>query len=508
MNVTRLRQAIDEASGASRPLADAWSGLLELLRGEYERLRRDALGTPAGVGRERRVGAAVPDELELAAHVARAGGREGVVSLGSRLGRSMARRLPRMLGGRGPHYDIAFFWKQNDSGLYGRRSDMVAEHLVASGRVRRMVHFDAPVSVHSLEQNYRPGALEVGDQQDLVLRGLYDRRLRVRDTESMRQRTFMSSKHERRARLLGEPIPAREGYASWVRGQLEAAGMRPERTWAWFCPVIWDAPELIESVGFAGVVSDLIDDQRAWEATTRHVERLDDNYRRTLAASDVVFANCEPLAETMREYAPDIRVVPNGAERFVDRPAPERPAGLDGISGPIAGYVGNLRDRIDWLLLQEVVAAMPDVSFVLAGPAGDNPNAESLARFANVHLPGVVPYERLPDWLAHFDVGLVPHLNNRLTARMNPLKVYNYFAAGLPIVSTEVANLGAVGESIRTATEAPQFVDAIRTALRSRPDTSSPAWRETMDSIAWDTRVAVMLDALDERVGTWLRRAG
>ena len=507
INATRLDQAIEEAREGARPLCDAWSALLELMRGEYARLRREALGTPARVGAGH-VAAPASDADELAAHVARFGGAERVVSLGSRLGRSMARRLPRLLGGRAPHYDIAFFWKQNDSGLYGRRSDMVAEHLVSSGRVRRMVHFDAPVSVHALEQNYRPGALRVGDQQDLVLRGLYDRRLGVRDTESMRQRTFLSSRHERRARLLGEPVPSSDAYASWVRGQLEAAGMAPERTWAWFCPVVWDAPELIESVGFAGVVSDLIDDQRAWDSTTRHTERLDDNYRRTLAASDVVFANCEPLAEAMRGYAEDIRVVANGAERFVDRPAPGRPAGLEGIPGPIAGYVGNLRDRIDWLLLQEVAAAMPDVSFVLAGPAGDNANAETLARFPNVHLPGVVPYAQMPAWLAHFDVGLVPHLNNRLTARMNPLKVYNYFAAGLPIVSTEVANLGEVGDVIHTATDAASFASAVRAAIAERPDTGSAPWRETMQTIAWDTRVGTMLDALDEHVGTWLRRAG
>ncbi len=495
VNATRLGQAIEEARAASRPLSDEWSDLLELLRGEYERLRRAAIGTPASVP-SGRVEEPVTDEATLAAHAARVrnGARKGavaegcgaadVVSIGSRLGRSVARRLPRLLGGRTPTYDIAFFWKQNDSGLYGRRSDMVAKYLLASGRVGRMAHFDAPVSVHALEQHYGDGALRLGGQQDLVLRSLYDRNLGLHDTERLRQRTFLSSQHERRGRLLGEPLPRREAYPIWVREQLEAAGMRPERTWAWFCPVVWDAPDLIERIGFAGVVSDLIDDQRAWDSNGPQTERLDNNYRRTLAASDIAFANCEPLAETMAHYADDIHVVPNGAERFVDRAPGARPAGLDGIAGPIAGYVGNLRDRVDWLLLQEVAAAMPDVSFVLAGPGGDNPNAHSLARFPNVHLPGVVPYEALPHWLAHFDVGLVPHVNNRLTARMNPLKVYNYFAAGLPIVSTEVANLGAVGGAIRTATDASRFADAIRAALGNRPDTSSPASRATMDSIA------------------------
>ena len=506
VNRARLEGAIAEAIEQQRSLSDTWSDALELLRDEYTRRRRETLGTAVNTvspPAASRPALPVADRPEAANDESRK-----VVSLRSRLGRSMVRRMPHILRSLPPVYDIAFFWKQNDSGLYGRRSDMVARHLASSGRVNRLLHFDAPLRAGMLEQNFVPGAHEPGGQQDLIVRNLFDRRLELYDAGAVRHRTFVGVEPGQSGHLLGEPLPERRHYAQWVRKQIEAAGMRPERTWAWFCPVIWDAPTLVEEIGFAGVVSDLIDDQRAWGGRGDYGKRLNDSYRRTLAVSDVTFANCDALAQSMSEHVADVTVVPNGAERFMERPAEPVPAPLADIRGPIAGYVGNLRDRIDWSLLHEVVAAMPNVTFVLAGPAGDNLNAQSLARYPNVRLPGVVPYEQLPAWLRRFDVGLLPHLNNRLTARMNPLKVYNYFACGLPTVSTEVQNLGVLGDGIRTAADAAGFIAGISAALQARPDTTSAGWQRTMDTIAWDSRVATMLDTLDAHVGARLPKVG
>ncbi|MFK7854357.1 MAG: glycosyltransferase, partial [Granulosicoccus sp.] len=235
--------------------------------------------------------------------------------------------------------------------------------------------------------------------------------------------------------------------------------------------------------------------------------KLEHSYSETLGAADVVFANCEPLAQAMQAFANSpIHVVPNGAERFDKLEKSDVPDALQGIEGPIAAYVGNLRDRIDWTLLHEVVAALPDVSFVFYGPSNDNPNADSLARHANVHMLGVVSYSELPFHLQHVDVGLVPHLNNQLTQRMNPLKVYNYFAAGLPMVSSEVSNLETLGSALRTAANADDFIRAIRASLSEQIDTSGAQWQATMNSIAWDTRVARIVELLDQSLHQSLRK--
>ncbi len=420
---------------------------------------------------------------------------------------SLPNRFPSILRSRSVSYDIAFFWKQNDSGLYGRRSDMIARYLVESGRVDRLLHLDAPKTAPSLGRQFLHGEREEDEQLDLVIRNLVDRQSGVLDTEKVRARTFVGSDQPRRGRLMGHPIYKSDAYVRFVNEQLEEAGMRASRTVAWFCPVVWDATEIINKVGFGGVISDLIDDQRAWDCNERYRERLDANYRDTLKASDLVFANCDALAEAMGEYAPNIHVVPNGAERFCEFPKTDAPECLKDIPGPIVGYVGNLRDRIDWMLLHQVVAAMPEVSFVFFGPSGDNENADSLAKHPNVHLMGVAPYAELHRYLRAFDVGIVPHLVNRLTERMNPLKVYNYFAAGLPIVSTDVDNLADLGRPLRTVSDADSMVRAIRASIASPVDSQSAEWQRTMESIAWDTRVANILTIMDRSLRGSVRKA-
>ena len=500
VNRARLDHAIAEAARAPTTLNPALGAMLRLFRDTYTRAKSGRSLTEIALATTPPPVADPTDEEAFESRTIRQ------LSVGTRLRRGVGRHIPSLLGARPQKYDIAFFWKQNDSGIYGRRSDMIARHLVASGRVNRMVHFDAPVSVHSLDQHFNPARQESRGQLDHILTNLFDRHLGLRDEPLTNHRTFVSSPNANRGHFVGRPTPKREQYARYVRQQLEAAGMHPETTYAWFCPVIWDALELIDKVGFAGVVSDLIDDQRAWDTQSSYARHLETNYRVTLQNSDLVFANCDSLADAMSEYAPTIHVVPNGAERFLEREARPKPELLQSLDGPIVGYVGNLRDRIDWLLLQDLVSAMPETNFVLLGPSGDNPNADSLALHLNVCMPGVVRYDEMPDWLRHFDVGIVPHLNNRLTERMNPLKVYNYFAAGLPVVSTEVSNLGALGDVLTVADSSPAFIDAVRRAIGSRPDTTDEAWRATMDSIAWDTRVGEILDRMDRTFQPYRRR--
>ena len=503
VNRTRLNLAIEEASeqaalnnihtDSSRSLFKtkhqqqglqrlpmAWQEMVKLFRNHYRAMRKHRIN----LTRKRRGDALLPSSTR---------------QVSKPIGQRLSERLPSIISAQSVSYDIAFFWKQNDTGLYGRRSDMIAKGLVSSGRVGKMVQFDAPISVSSLNQHFTPGQPVRNGQQHLLLENLIDRQLGVYDTATLRHRTHVHRAQQQTGTLLGQPLYPGGSHIRYVNEQLEEAGMRASRTIAWFCPVIWDAPELIKQIGFGGVVADLIDDQRVWDVNAKYRSKLDENYRQTLEAADIVFANCLPLAQAMQSYTPcEIHVVPNGAERFSQLPPSEKPAALQGIPGPIAGYVGNLRDRIDWTLLHEVVTALPDVSFVFFGPSNDNPNADSLARYPNVTMLGVVSYAELPFHLQHLDVALVPHLNNQLTARMNPLKVYNYFAAGLPIVSSEVSNLENLGNSLHTATTSDDFIRAIQGALTEQIDTSSAQWQATMDSIAWDTRVASILEILDQ----------
>jgi len=517
VNRARLRNAIDQATAAVRPLSagmgaglsDGLATMVELIDSTYRRRRVYKLNqsellsqSPVAVAAET---GDIADVVSLpAVDVAskpapRDGSRRGSAAP---LIKSWADRaidiIPSALTGRKRRYDIVFFWKQNDSGIYGRRSDMVLRYLSRSDRVGKILQFDAPMTMHDIDQDFRFPLAARNGQSDRVLYNLYDRQIRARDTDKLRYRSFLASKQDAPGQVAGNAIRKRARYPDYVRRQMDEAGMRPSRTIAWFCPVIWDAPSLIESIGFQSVVTDLIDDQRGWNSSPEFRQRLERNYTDTLNASDLVFANCEPLASAFQHCAPPINIVPNGAERFVDLPEREVPEAIRGLPGPIIGYVGNLRDRIDWMLLTDVVQAMPEASFVFAGPASDTPNARQIAEYPNVHMVGVVPYEELLGYLRAFDVGIVPHLRNQLTERMNPLKMYNYFAAGLPIVSSDVNNIEELGGYLEVATSGDQFVAALQRAVAREVDTQSDSWRQIMDNIAWDNRIDTIIQMMDE----------
>ena len=147
------------------------------------------------------------------------------------------------------------------------------------------------------------------------------------------------------------------------------------------------------------------------------------------------------MREALAEFRRDVEVVESGYES-VDRGAP-CPRDLARIPRPIVGYAGNLSARIDVALLRGIAERHPEWSIVLIGAARPDAAIHALADLPNVHLLGVRPHAEIGAYVRHFDVAIVPHVDDALTRSMSPLKIGLYCAAGVPVVSTRVANLGA-----------------------------------------------------------------
>ncbi|MEM7139537.1 MAG: glycosyltransferase [Actinomycetota bacterium] len=394
----------------------------------------------------------------------------------------------------GDGVDIVFFWKQNDSGIYGRRSDMLAKHFAADPRVRRVLHIDAPISTEDAFRDARHVADSSADHTPLLRRGLLDRRLELVEGGAVHHRTFLHTVDEDAFDpITGEPMGMLEDFPAFVRAEMNRLSMSPERSIAWVCPVVADFLAVHDELGFRTVVSDVIDDQRSMTTNADYAARLDTYYRELLAASDKVFTNCEPNVAAFSSYGGDMTVVQNGAE--VEAYDPVRRDPLD--ERPVVAYVGNMRDRVDWLLLDELASLRQDCRFVFAGSAHGRSDVHHLAQqHENVELLGVVPYAQLPELLAGVDVGLVPHLTGPMTESMNPLKVYNYYAAGVPIVTTPIPNMDELLNEVSVATDAAGFGAAIDTAVERRRAGKVAPDAALLDTISWRTRATDILDAL------------
>jgi glycosyltransferase involved in cell wall biosynthesis len=390
----------------------------------------------------------------------------------------------------GEPYDLVMFWKQNDTSIYGRRQDMFLKYLERSGRFHTIVHFDNPITPEAMIKNY---ALAKGaaDQRRLVVHQTLKRLFHRRDRGRVRYRTYLyGGRHTRRL-----PMPKDTGYVDYVASVLARTGIGARPTVFWVYPTNDDLPALIDALEPDVVVADVVDDDRTWHTpTSPYYDRIDLNYERVLARSDVVLANCAPVAENLRVYAPEIHVVPNACDP-PDASAPSPlPKELRGLHGPIIGYVGNLSARIDIALLEAVARARPQWQFVFVGSAHFDQSILRLDALENVHFVGLRPYAEAQRFVAHFDVALIPHVDNAMTRSMNPLKAYVYVAAGVPVVSTPIANLGELGGLVAVAEGPEAFVAAIEAALASGKRALD---RASLDPISWPARVATVMKLID-----------
>jgi glycosyltransferase involved in cell wall biosynthesis len=130
---------------------------------------------------------------------------------------------------------------------------------------------------------------------------------------------------------------------------------------------------------------------------------------------------------------------------------------------PILGFFGLIQDWVDIELLAEVARRRPTWSIVLIGDlaTASKPRVET----DNLHVLGRRPYEDLPGYCRVFDIGLIPFRVNELTRNVNPIKLREYLAAGLPVVSTPLPEVAAYEPLVYIADGVDAFVGACERAM-------------------------------------------
>ena len=212
---------------------------------------------------------------------------------------------------------------------------------------------------------------------------------------------------------------------------------------------------------------------------------------------DVVFANSLLTYENKRFYNPHTYRIPSGVDirhfaKALDPVASVHPS-IATIPHPIAGYVGNINNKLDISLLAAVVAYLPDWQFVFVGqPYPQVVNLRSLQKMPNVHFLGSFPFEDVPALVKGIDVCLLPYADTELARYRSPLKLYECLAAGKPIVSTNHPEVREFAAWVEIASTPEEFADAI---VRAKKE-DSPARRRHLAEVgeqhSWDSRVSDM----------------
>jgi glycosyltransferase involved in cell wall biosynthesis len=231
--------------------------------------------------------------------------------------------------------------------------------------------------------------------------------------------------------------------------------------------------------------------------------------RELVKAADLVFTSSEllwreRLKENSRTY-----FLPHGVDvdhfgRALDPGLPV-PADVQALPRPIVGYYGLIADYVDLELIAEAARRRPRWSFVLVG--GCVTDLGALRGLANVHLLGPRSYESLPGYCRGFDVGVIPFRVNALTVRANPLKLREYLAAGLPVVSTPLPEVARYGALVHLADGPEAFVGEIARALEERSGTFIERRRAAMREESWESRVREMCRLIRDTLGPRLGQA-
>jgi glycosyltransferase involved in cell wall biosynthesis len=189
-----------------------------------------------------------------------------------------------------------------------------------------------------------------------------------------------------------------------------------------------------------------------------------------------------------------LHLIPNGVhvehyEAVTDTSLPVHPLAKHWTK-PVFGYTGTIHgDRVDVGLVASVAQAYPAATIAMVGPnLLEQDEQQVLDRFSNIVFTGSQPYADLPDIMRAFDVCMVPHLVTPFTESLNPIKLWEYLAAGKPIISTNVAGFRDYPDLVSVAATSDQFVRLL--SLSPFESSNLPAQRQqAARQHTWDQRI-------------------
>lgn len=266
--------------------------------------------------------------------------------------------------------------------------------------------------------------------------------------------------------------------------------------------------DILEDVGRRLVdrrafVFDAVDNWLEHPAFQKYQNDLKVGYQVIRQDADLIFTVSEYLQKNLFASRDNCTWVPNGIdpEHFIISDAGyQLPAELQGIKKPIIGYHGVIEGRVDLDLIKYIAEKNPDKSIVLVGAGIWKKNKKvvdkTLGGIPNIYTIPFVSYFDIPKYLHAFDVGIVPHKINEFTKSMNPLKLYEFSAAGLPVVSTSVEGVETFKNILYLANTPEEFNQKIQLALRENNQDLAQTRREVIADDSWYGRMQLMLKYL------------
>jgi O-antigen biosynthesis protein len=235
--------------------------------------------------------------------------------------------------------------------------------------------------------------------------------------------------------------------------------------------IVYDCHDLLS--GFSNMAREIVDAEDA-----------------ALAASDLALFSSQMLLERKGGYAGRSLLLRNAVDDSWLK-------GAHRESAPeiFADYIGALDSWFDVEALANAAARLPSWTFRLVGRLEDERIRRRLGEFPNVRWEGEVPHHQLDHYLRHSRVALIPFLRNELTLAVNPIKLYEYFAYGLPVVTSRLPEIEPYADLVHFYSDPASFTASLEQAASDTRDEArrAVAHRETWAARAGELRRALSL---------------
>jgi len=274
----------------------------------------------------------------------------------------------------------------------------------------------------------------------------------------------------------------------YVRAQARRLGM--DRFQAWV--ILPSAASIVRHLKPEKVIYYCVDEWSAFSFLDgKSMQELE---AQLIAQSDMVFVSAETLYQTKRPMNPRTYLVPHGVdnEHFARARQPATPIApeLVNLLRPIVGFWGSIHDWVDLDIIEHMARRHPEWSIVLVGRVAVDVSA--LVTLPNVHLLSGRPYASLPSYAKGFSAAILPFKINRLTDSVNPIKLREYLAAGLPVVSTPLPEVKAFNELVRIGRTPAEFVTQVELALEETGEAAASRRVAAIGKDTWHARVEYM----------------
>jgi len=235
------------------------------------------------------------------------------------------------------------------------------------------------------------------------------------------------------------------------------------------------------------------------------VEELE---KKLVQKSDLVFASSKNLYNKVRKINEHSHYVPNGvSESFLTykyEPTEEIESFFKNLKRPIIGYTGALNNWINYDLFYKLVSERNDWTFVVIGPVipGNEKKFQRIAGQENVYYLGPKNHFELPLFFSNFDICMIIYELHELVEYILPVKVFEYFAFGIPVVSTPLPELKGFTDCIEFGTDSGEFIEKIEYLLKNRLGELKKRLKSAASENTWEKRLKTIKTIITKESST------